>query len=127
MEYLIKVAHFQADQGALNEITLHYQTTGRLTSPLVTLHTTGDPVVPYWHETLYRMKVWGTGSAVRYSGIPILRYGHCNFKAAKVLTGFALMALKATGQELINAQSVLPDAGSQNDFARLAKEHGALR
>ena len=47
---------FSADQAALDEIAAHYQTTGHLSVPLVTLHTTGDPLVLYWHATFYRGK-----------------------------------------------------------------------
>ena len=122
-----KVQRFDADPAALFNIANYYQTSGRLKSPLVTLHTTGDPIVPYWHEPLYRLKVWGSGSALMYSNIPILRYGHCNFKASEVLAGFALLVLKVTGKELVGGTQALPDAAAQSEFLRLAKEHGALR
>ena len=35
-----------------------YQTTGQLAKPLVTLHTTLDPVVPFWHEAMYGARRW---------------------------------------------------------------------
>ena len=120
------VARFTANLAALKNMAA-YQTSGRLSVPLVTIHTTGDPIVPYWHEPLYRLKTLSSGNALLYSNIPILRYGHCNFRASEVLTAFALLVLKVTGQELINAQRALPDAGAQAEFLRLAKEHGALR
>ena len=120
------VARFTANPAALKNMAA-YQTSGRLSVPLVTIHTTGDPIVPYWHEPLYRLKTLGSGNALLYSNIPILRYGHCNFRASEVLTAFALLVLKVTGQELINAQRALPDAGAQAEFLRLAKENGALR
>ncbi len=121
-----KVQRFDADQAALDEIKAHYQAFGRLKVPLVTLHTTGDPIVPYWHEPLYRVKVWSSGSALMYSNIPIVRYGHCNFKAGEVLAGFALMVLKVTGQELVNAYKALHDTAAQSEFLQLARQHGAL-
>jgi len=121
------VARFKANSTALTNIANNYQTSGRLTKPLVTLHTTGDPIVPYWHEPLYRLKVLSKGSALMYSNIPILRYGHCNFEPEEVLVGFALLVLKVTGQELIGAQKALPNTDAQTRFERLAKEHGALK
>ncbi|MBI1878934.1 MAG: hypothetical protein HYR94_12075, partial [Chloroflexi bacterium] len=53
----LSVQRFSANPVALAEIQAHYQTSGYLTAPLVTLHTTLDPIIPYRHETLYRGKV----------------------------------------------------------------------
>jgi len=122
-----RVQRFRADPAAVNEIEAHYQTSGRLVSPLVTLHTTGDPVVLYGHEPLYRMKVLSNGSSARHSNLPVIRYGHCNFKIIEVLVGFALLVLKVTGRELSGVESVLPDAEAQAEFLRLARQVGAQR
>jgi pimeloyl-ACP methyl ester carboxylesterase len=121
------VKRYKADSTALTNIARYSPTSGRLKSPLVTLHTTGDPIVPYWHEPLYRLKVLSRGSGLRYTNIPVFRYGHCNFKASEVLVGFAWLTLQVTGRELLNAQAALPDAGSQAEFLRLAREYGAMR
>jgi pimeloyl-ACP methyl ester carboxylesterase len=120
------VQRFTADSATAPAISAH-QTSGKLRVPLVTLHTTGDPIVPYWHEPLYTVKSLANGSGLLHSNIPILRYGHCNFESSEVLVGFALLVLKVTGRELIGAQMALPDFGAQAEFLRLAKEHGALR
>ena len=47
------VDRYHADPAALAAIEADYQTSGKLAAPLVTLHTTADPIVPYWHEPLY--------------------------------------------------------------------------
>jgi len=122
-----QVQRYEADLAALEEINAHYQTSGRLASPLVTMHTTADPVVPYWHEVLYRARALAGGSARLHSNIPILRYGHCNFKVGEVLAGFALLVLKVTGRELVGAEAALPDAASREEFLQLARDVGALR
>lgn len=122
-----QVQRFRADPAALAAIEAHHQTSGRLASPLITLHTTGDPLVPYWHELLYREKVRASGSRVRHTNIPIFRYGHCSFRAGEVLVGFALLVLRVTGQELAGAEDVLPDADSRAEFLQLAQQYGALR
>src|SRR5581483_10927605 len=64
-----------------------HQTSGRVTIPLVTMHTTGDDVIPFWHEILYqaKAKVSGRGSLTQ---IPIARYGHCNFTGLEALAAF---------------------------------------
>jgi len=122
-----EIQRIQADPVALAEIEAHYQTSGCLISPLVTLHTTGDPIVPYWHEILYCKKVRASSSYSLYSNIPVFRYGHCNFKASEVLAGFALLVLKVTRQQLAGAERVLPDANSRAEFLQLVRQYGALR
>jgi hypothetical protein len=57
----------------------------------VTLHTTLDPVVPYWHETIYRGKVMVNDNLARHDNIPVSRYGHCSFTAGDVLGAFVLL------------------------------------
>ena len=66
-----------------------YETNGNLSIPLVTLHTTGDEVIPFWHEFLYLPKV-DLSRRGRFLPIPVVRYGHCEFTANDVLTAFAL-------------------------------------
>ena len=56
-----------------------FETTGRLARPLVTMHTTGDELVPFWHEVLYYSKAKNAGGLKNLRVIPISRYGHCNF------------------------------------------------
>jgi hypothetical protein len=66
-----------------------YETNGNLSIPLVTLHTTRDDVVPFWHELLYLPKV-DLSDRGRFLPIPVARYGHCNFTANEVVTAFGL-------------------------------------
>ena len=66
-----------------------YETNGNLSIPLVTLHTTADEVIPFWHELLYLPKV-DLSERGRFVPIPAFRYGHCNFTTNEVLTAFAL-------------------------------------
>ena len=78
------------------EIEANYQTSGNLSVPLVTLHTTGDPIVPYWHEIGYEWKTGATGSSFLHVNIPIDRYGHCNFEAGEALYGFFILVILDT-------------------------------
>ncbi len=82
------VQRFSADQAALDEIEATYQTSGQLTIPLVTLHTTLDQQVPYWHEPLYRVKVILSDSVALHQHREVSRYGHCNFEGEEVLGAF---------------------------------------
>ena len=71
----LRVQRFAASPVAIAEMT-RYETSGRLTRKLVTLHTTGDEVVPFWHEPLYAAKVFLTGHRGLLP-LPVARYGHC--------------------------------------------------
>jgi pimeloyl-ACP methyl ester carboxylesterase len=84
----LSVQRFTASPAARAALD-QYETNGNLSLPLVTLHTTGDEVIPFWHELLYLPKVDLTGRG-RFLPIPTVRYGHCNFTANEVLTAFAL-------------------------------------
>ena len=82
------VARFTADAAALAAMS-EFETTGNLQVPVVTLHTTGDPIVPYRQQALYAAKVSGTGSSSHLTQIEVERYGHCSFEAAEVLAAFS--------------------------------------
>jgi len=101
----LSVQRFIADPAALDELA-NYQTTGNMTIPLVTIHTVGDEIVPFWHELIYSEKVntKGKGSVTQ---IPVFRHGHCNFTAGEVLAAFGLLILQVTGEELDVSQSTL--------------------
>ncbi len=73
------IQRFSADPAAFSEIQTYYQTSGRLTNPLVTIHNSLDPIVPYAHEFRYREKVIAVGRTPRHDNISVTSYGHCNF------------------------------------------------
>jgi pimeloyl-ACP methyl ester carboxylesterase len=90
----VSVARFPADPSALANLA-SYETTGLLGIPLVTLHNTADPVIPFWHETLYAAKARATGSSSELTEIPVFRFGHTQVDAKEVTSAFLLMLLKA--------------------------------
>jgi pimeloyl-ACP methyl ester carboxylesterase len=100
-----------------------YETTGRLARPLVTLHTTGDPIIPIGHELLYALKALFTGSTALQPNLPIVRYGHCQFTAPEVLFGFFVLLVETQGQS-VPVHSVLPDAVSRQRFDSLVRQRG---
>jgi hypothetical protein len=90
------VPRFTADPAAVAAMKDNYNTTGLLTRPLVTMHTVGDPIIPYWHETLYTLKTLSTSSAALRTNFPIQAYGHCNFNAKQALVAFLTLALRTS-------------------------------
>lgn len=102
-----RIPRFNADPAAVAEMTAHYQTSGDLTVPLVTLHTLRDPVIPYWHEPLYLQKIVAHGDFSLQTHIPSLNYGHCNFNQAEVLAAFAILVYQVTGELPVDVSAVL--------------------
>jgi hypothetical protein len=118
------VARFRADAAALVEVGA-YETTGGLKTPAVTIHTVGDPVVPYWHEPLYNLKTWRAGTRLRLTSIPAQAYGHCEFTLSEVLAGFAILVLRVSLRDLIAFEDVFPNAAAREEFLELAETEGA--
>jgi pimeloyl-ACP methyl ester carboxylesterase len=86
------VLRVSADPAAVAEMNAHYQTTGVLSRPLITLHTLRDQQVPYVHEQLYALKTLVSGSLfTRHLPISIDRFEHCNFTKEEALFSFAVM------------------------------------
>jgi hypothetical protein len=81
-------ARFVADPLARVAIEGSLETSGRLERPLVTLHTTGDPIVPSWHTARYRERVESQGAEAFYEHVAVERYGHCNMNALEMLDAF---------------------------------------
>jgi pimeloyl-ACP methyl ester carboxylesterase len=120
----LRVRRLRAEPAALAEIHAHYDTTGVLRRPLVTLHTLRDQQVPAWHEALYALKALSRGSADKLVSIPIDRYGHCNFTPAEVLVGFSVLVFKAEHRLLVpQIQTLLPPPG-RTEFTGLARQQG---
>jgi len=107
----LKVERYKASTTALQNVAAHYETSGRLQMPIVTIHTTGDPVIPYWHEPLYTLKTIGAGTLLDRINIPVSNYGHCTFSGGDILAAFTLIVLRDTGTSLnAEVESVLPEA-----------------
>jgi hypothetical protein len=79
-----------------------FETTGALTVPVGTLHTTGDPVVPAAQETIYADKVSAHGAAGLLDQQTPDRYGHCTFTGLEVLQAFAAVTGRAAAARRID-------------------------
>lgn len=119
------IQRFSANPAALQSIAVGFSTSGTLVRPLITLHTTADPIVPYSHEQLYSEKVSASGSDAMRTNIPISRYGHCQFKPSEALAGFAILVQKVTGSPLANAEQLLPDETSSAEYRALIEQYGS--
>jgi pimeloyl-ACP methyl ester carboxylesterase len=84
----IDIARFPADPAATTEVETHYQTSGDFVIPVVTLHTTQDEIVPYWHVPLYEDKILYPSI---YQHFAVASYGHCLFTDTETLTAFGAL------------------------------------
>jgi pimeloyl-ACP methyl ester carboxylesterase len=85
------VERIEGDRRALNDARRFYQTTGRLRSPVVTLHNTLDPIVPFGHELNYGELVARAGASQFLIQIAVDGYGHCEFSLEDILAAFELL------------------------------------
>jgi pimeloyl-ACP methyl ester carboxylesterase len=82
------VERFVADAEALASLE-RFSTSGSLTVPLINLHTTGDPIVPFSQAGLYAEKVRQMGAEALYTQTEVARSGHCTFETAELLSAFS--------------------------------------
>jgi hypothetical protein len=87
------VRRFTAEPAALAGLQ-RFQTSGALQVPIVNLHTTGDPVVPFAQSQLYQAKVQSAGKSSLFTQIDVSRYGHCTFEPAELLSAFSTLQQK---------------------------------
>jgi hypothetical protein len=116
------VQRVSADPAARAAVAADYQTSGDLDIPYVSLHTTGDDIVPFIQQPLYRLKVLLSGSSREHSALPVFRYGHCNFQEGDLTVGLALLMLKVGASPAASLSSAMPTPTARNTFERLAKE-----
>jgi len=102
-----------SNRNAQRYMQKYYLPSGKLQRPLVTLHTTLDPVVPFAHEQLYHNSVSIKGRLEYLTQISITRYGHCTFTAEEVLGALGLLI----------TQSGLPVQAELNNYM-FAPERG---
>jgi len=84
------VARFQADPATLAALA-RFETSGQLQVPVVTMHTTGDPIVPFSQAGLYQDKVSQAGAGAFLTHVTVDRHGHCTFQAPEVLGAFTTL------------------------------------
>jgi pimeloyl-ACP methyl ester carboxylesterase len=123
-----KVERYTASPAARAAIAARYETSGQLKMPIVTLHTTEDPVVPYWHEALYTFKTLAAGTFSQRINLPVSNYGHCAFSAGDILAAFKVMLLQDLGSDITSqVQAALPEPHLAEFNAALRRNESALR
>jgi pimeloyl-ACP methyl ester carboxylesterase len=83
-----KVERVKVTPEGLDYLERYYQTTGEIKIPTVTLHTLRDPLVPYWHELVYRKLAYEHHRQRLLVQQYVNRFGHCEFDASEVAGAF---------------------------------------
>jgi pimeloyl-ACP methyl ester carboxylesterase len=84
--------HFDETPDAANYLAKYYETTGDLRIPMVSIHTTRDPVVPIFHEGIYASRANGAGQSVNLFQRQVDQYGHCAFTGHDMARAFRDLA-----------------------------------
>ena len=93
------VARYQADEKAAAYVRRYYTPTGRLTRPLLAIHTTYDPLVPPWVTSQYSFLAREAAGAQWFVQQYVQRDGHCQIGADVIGRGFSqLREWKASGK-----------------------------
>jgi pimeloyl-ACP methyl ester carboxylesterase len=82
------VARIQGDHAAVSYYERNYTPSGRIGIPVLTLHNTRDPAVPFAHEAMFGAAVAGAGRTSLLTQVPVNRWGHCAFSSAEVQSAF---------------------------------------
>ena len=67
----------------------YYQPSGNIQIPMVTLHTSRDPLVPFWHEGFYLSYAQGKRRNGNLVQQVVNRWGHCAFEPEEVFNAFS--------------------------------------
>ncbi len=84
---------FEPDAGALRYFACHYQPTGLLHDPVITLHNQYDPHAPLAHEDIYRGLVAAAGGAEWLRSVTLEgTFGHCVFGLDDVMSAIEALS-----------------------------------
>lgn len=119
------VPRIGAESKAIAELQAHYNTSGQLDKPLITLHSTRDSLVPYRQETLYIAKTKASGDFGRqHFNIQTSRYGHCQFTQGEVLFAVATLFLSTGETSIVDKVASTLEASLRREFRKLARNNG---
>lgn len=121
-----RVQRFTADAAALDEIAARYQPTGQITVPLVTMHTTGDPVIPYWQASRYITRTMSANRSQFHRHIAVARYGHCTFTQQETLAAINQLVALVNNPPLVG-RLFLPVVIQQRSNATWLASHPKVK
>lgn len=82
------VKRYVADPKALEYLRTYYTPTGRLTRPMLAIHTSYDPLVPTWVPNTYQSIADQAGTSHLFVQQYVKRDGHCTITPQEISKGF---------------------------------------
>jgi len=113
---LSRATQISADPAAVRYLATYISFNGRISVPVLTMHTTGDGLVVPENEQAYASVVQRSGNAGLLRQIFVSRAGHCAFTPAETITA-AQMLLKRLATGHWNDQALQPSALNANASA----------
>lgn len=100
------VKRYAADPAAVAYVRTWYSPTGRITKPMLAIHTSYDPLVPTWVPNTYQSLVDQSGASNLFVQQYVKHDGHCTILPNEIAKGFSqLREWKTSG--------VRPPSGDQ--------------
>jgi pimeloyl-ACP methyl ester carboxylesterase len=93
-----EIARYAADPKATAYLRNFYTPTGRITNPMLAIHTSYDPLVPVWIPNVYNSTIEQAGASNLYVQQFVKHDGHCAILPDEISRGFSeLREWKARG------------------------------
>lgn len=86
------VGRFTSTPDAERYVEKYFRPAGALDLPTVTLHTTRDPLVPFFHEGLFAERVAAAGRSSLLLQRSVSEFGHCAFTTQQMVEAFESLA-----------------------------------
>jgi hypothetical protein len=116
LQTLGSAARISADPAAVRYLVKNITFTGRLSIPVLTMHTTGDGLVVPENEQAYRSVVDEAGDGTLLRQVFVHRAGHCAFTPAETITAaqdlLSRMATGTWGDEATDPQALNDSAAA---------------
>jgi pimeloyl-ACP methyl ester carboxylesterase len=103
------VKRYAADSKAVAYLREYYTPTGRITKPMLAVHTSYDPLVPAWIPDIYESLVEQTGAAPLFVQQYVPHDGHCTILPNEVARAFSeLREWKSSGVRPSGGELTVP-------------------
>jgi pimeloyl-ACP methyl ester carboxylesterase len=120
---LNRAPRISADPAAVRYMIRNLTFTGRPGTPLLTIHTTGDALVPVQVQRAYADAVHRSGRDAMLRQAFVHRAGHCTFTTGEMLAAFEAIEKRATtgrwpstGPDALNAAASRLDPGATHAY-----------
>ena len=102
------VERYRADYKAVIATQKVFGTTGAIKVPTITMHTSGDYIIPIKQQSIYKIKIALHNKLKLYDELSFPQYGHVTFTPEQIGIGFSQLVQKVSGQHHVCKATHLP-------------------